>query len=352
MCCLFGMIDHQQRFSAKEKSRLLSVLAAACEVRGTDASGVAYNAGGRLRIYKRPVAAHKLDLRIPYDAKVIMGHTRMTTQGAAKRNCNNHPFRGNLPKKEFALAHNGILYNDHALRRQHALLKTKIETDSYIAVQLIEQKKALDTESLRFMAEQVQGSFTFTILDEKDRLYIIKGSNPLCLYHFPEQGVWFYTSTKEILDKGLAAAGFLHHPHERLTMDDGEILCIAPDGKISRDAFQMQPELYGWYYAPFMQELVGGLVEDVSWDDEKIALICNDEGLLLGLPPNRSIRWKHIDNYTIIHGDFFLCGVDGENYTSLPPKLIEFYAERFRYPEIFLPDGEDGVISLTFLFGM
>ena len=251
MCCLFGMIDHQQRFSAKEKSRLLSVLAAACEVRGTDASGVAYNAGGRLRIYKRPVAAHKLDLRIPYDAKVIMGHTRMTTQGAAKRNCNNHPFRGNLPKKEFALAHNGILYNDHTLRRQHALPKTKIETDSYIAVQLIEQKKALDTESLRFMAEQVQGSFTFTILDEKDRLYIIKGSNPLCLYHFPEQGVWFYTSTKEILDKGLAAAGFLHHPHERITMDDGEILCIAPDGKISRNAFQMQPELYGWYYAPF-----------------------------------------------------------------------------------------------------
>ena len=251
MCCLFGMIDHQQRFSAQEKSRLLSVLAAACEVRGTDASGVAYNAGGRLRIYKRPVAAHKLDLRIPYDAKVIMGHTRMTTQGAAKRNCNNHPFRGNLPKKEFALAHNGILYNDHALRRQHALPKTKIETDSYVAVQLIEQKKALDTESLRFMAEQVQGSFTFTILDEKDRLYIIKGSNPLCLYHFPEQGVWFYASTKEILDKGLAAAGFLHHPHERITMDDGEILCIAPDGKISRDAFQMQPELYGWYYAPF-----------------------------------------------------------------------------------------------------
>lgn len=251
MCCLFGMIDHQQRFSAKEKSRLLSVLAAACEARGTDASGVAYNAGGRLRIYKRPVAAHKLDLRIPYDAKVIMGHTRMTTQGAAKRNCNNHPFRGNLPKKEFALAHNGILYNDHALRRQHALPKTKIETDSYIAVQLIEQKKALDTESLRFMAEQVQGSFTFTLLDEKDRLYIIKGSNPLCLYHFPEQGVWFYASTKEILDKGLAAAGFLHHPHERITMDDGEILCIAPDGKISRDAFQMQPELYGWYYAPF-----------------------------------------------------------------------------------------------------
>lgn len=95
-----------------------------------------------------------------------------------------------------------------------------------------------------------------------------------------------------------------------------------------------------------MQELVGGLIEDVCWGDEKMALICNDEGLLLGLPPNRSIRWEETGGCAIIHGDFFLCGVDGENYTSLPPKLIEFYAERFRYPEIFLPDGEGSVISL------
>ena len=96
-----------------------------------------------------------------------------------------------------------------------------------------------------------------------------------------------------------------------------------------------------------MQELVGGLIEDVCWGDENIALICNDEGLLLGFPPNRSIRWKHIDDCTIIHGDFFLCGVDGENYTSLSPELIAFYERRFRYPEIFLLDGEGGIISLT-----
>ena len=99
-----------------------------------------------------------------------------------------------------------------------------------------------------------------------------------------------------------------------------------------------------------MQELVGGLVEDVSWDDEKMALICNDEGLLLGLPPNRSIRWEETSGCAIIHGDFFLCGVDGENYTSLSPELIEFYERRFHYPEIFMSDGEGRVFSLMLHF--
>ena len=247
MCCLFGMIDFHQRVSAAEKTRILSVLATACEARGTDATGMAYNAGGRLRIYKRPVAAHKLNLRIPAEARVIMGHTRMTTQGDAKKHHNNHPFRGYLPKREFSLAHNGVLYNDFTLRRELSLPKTKIETDSYIAVQLIEQKKALDTDSLRYMAEQVRGSFTFTVLDDRDRLYIVKGSNPLCLYYFPEQDIYLYASTKEILEKGLQAAGMLKLPHERVLIDDGEILCIAPDGTASRAVFTMQEE-YIWYH--------------------------------------------------------------------------------------------------------
>ena len=247
MCCLFGMIDLQHRVSDTEKSRILSVLATACEARGTDATGVAYNAGGKLRIYKRPVAAHKLNLRIPSEARVIMGHTRMTTQGAAKKHHNNHPFRGSLPKCQFALAHNGVLHNDFTLRRELELPKTKIETDSYIAVQLIEQKKTLDTDSLRYMAEQVRGSFTFTVLDEHDRLYFVKGSNPLCLYYFPEQDIYLYASTKEILEKGLQAAGLLKLPHERILIDDGEILCIAPNGTASRAAFTMQEE-YNRYY--------------------------------------------------------------------------------------------------------
>lgn len=209
MCCLFGMIDYRGSFTGRQKTRLLSTLAAECEARGTDAAGVAYCAGGSLRVYKRPVPAHALRFRIPDHVPVVLGHTRMTTQGSQKKNYNNHPFLGTAGGRRFALAHNGVLYNDHLLRRSLSLPTTKIETDSYIAVQLIERQKALDFSSLKYMAEQVEGSFTFTLLDEGNNWYLVKGDNPLCLYHFPRLGVYLYASTEEILCRALASpSGF------------------------------------------------------------------------------------------------------------------------------------------------
>ena len=59
------------------------------------------------------------------------------------------------------------------LRKRLPLPFTKIETDSYVAVQLLEQKKTLDFASLKYMAEQVEGSFTFTVLDQRNHLYIL-----------------------------------------------------------------------------------------------------------------------------------------------------------------------------------
>ena len=162
MCCLFGLIDYRGTLTAKQKTRLIRELSIAAEVRGTDATGIAYNTEHGLQIYKRPLPAHRMRLNIPSSAKVIMGHTRMATQGRAKKNENNHPFRGSIEGKQFALAHNGVLYNDYQLRRLLRLPASKIETDSYIAVQLIEQKNTLDPSSLKYMAEQVEVSFAFT----------------------------------------------------------------------------------------------------------------------------------------------------------------------------------------------
>ena len=63
-----------------------------------------------------------------------------------------------------------MLYNDKELKKEKNLPKTHIETDSYVAVQLIEKQGKLDFESLKSMAEDVQGSFTFTILNENNTL--------------------------------------------------------------------------------------------------------------------------------------------------------------------------------------
>ena len=251
MCCLFGLVDYRQQLSGREKSYMLSVLAAVCETRGTDATGIAYNMRGMLRIYKRPVAAHCMRFKIPGQAQVVMGHARMATQGSAKRNYNNHPFLGNAGKDVFALAHNGVLYNDVYLRKSLHLPKTKIQTDSYVAVQLIEQQKALNFESLRYMAERVEGSFAFTALDRKDRLYFVKGDNPLCLYNFSDLGLYLYASTEEILKQAAARLGLLRHSYNRIPLECGEMLCIHRDGHMDKGEFNASQVMrryqpYGW----------------------------------------------------------------------------------------------------------
>lgn len=256
MCCLFGIIDCRHALTASQKNHILSALATAAEERGTDATGIAYNSGGKLRVYKRPWPAHFMRFHVPEDASVMMGHTRMTTQGAASRNRNNHPFTGCAGGHSFALAHNGVLYNDGRLRRSLGIPQPRIETDSYIAVQLIERKKALDFASLRYMAEQVEGSFSFTVLDALDDLYIVKGDNPLCLYHFPKLGLYLYASTEEILKKALAKTRLSAKKAERVELSCGDILRIGADGAVTRSRFDASNLL--WSELPMRPYSFGG----------------------------------------------------------------------------------------------
>ena len=237
MCCLFGFIDYVGALSVRQKNHLIRELSIASEARGTDATGIAYNTSHGLQIYKRPLAAHRLHLRIPAEAHVVMGHTRMTTQGSAKKNFNNHPFFGHVKGESFALTHNGTIWNDLELRRTKHLPRTKVQTDSYVAVQLLEQQKALDFSSLRYTAEAVDGSFSFTVLSERDDLYLIKGDNPLNIVHFPKVGVYVYASTAEILNKALARCGNWLGRGDKVDIEMEDIVKIDRNGRITRGTF-------------------------------------------------------------------------------------------------------------------
>ena len=254
MCSLFGMIDYQNKLTTREKNRILNTLARECEVRGTDATGIAYHFGGRLRIFKRPLPARKLRLRVPSNVNVIMGHTRMTTQGNEKLNQNNHPFPGSIGGKTFALAHNGILWNDKILRQQENLPQTSVETDSYVAVQLIEKQKALDFDSLQAMAEKVEVSFVFTVLDSKDSIWFVVGENPLCLFYY--DGFLLYASTEEILIKA-AKKLRLGAPTSVRKPEEGEILKIDRTGRVTTGSFTPQTSyLHWWRYRPYYRSFL------------------------------------------------------------------------------------------------
>ena len=238
MCCLFGLIDYGHQLDRRQKTRMVRALARECEARGTDAAGIAYHSGGTLHIDKRPGPARRARFTVPGDARVVMGHTRMTTQGSAKYVPNNHPCGGKTGRQPFALAHNVVLYNDVLLRKQFGLPNTRIKTDSYVAVQLLERQNALDFASLRNMAEQVQGTFVFIVLDAKDNLYFVRGDNPLCLYHYPQEQLYLYASTEEILKKALSLPAFssLSQP-ENIPKRYGDLLKIDPNGTLTQEAF-------------------------------------------------------------------------------------------------------------------
>ena len=250
MCSLFGWLDYQGIVPYKIKKKLTQALANAAEERGTDAAGISYVHGNDVVIFKRPKPAHKLHFSIPEGTSAVMGHTRMTTQGNEKYNYNNHPFPGVAGDTAFAFAHNGVLWNDKELRKDKLIPDTHIETDSYAACQLIETQQKLDFDSLKYMAETVEGNFTFTVLDNKNSLYIIKGSNPMCLLHFPVLGLYVYASTESIMKKALQKVGLHKFAMERVETDDGDILCINRNGEITRSEFQ--PRIYrskygSWY---------------------------------------------------------------------------------------------------------
>ena len=159
-----------------------------------------------------------------------MGHTRMTTQGSEKQNQNNHPFPGKAGATTFALAHNGMLHNDRELRRSHRLPGSRVQTDSYVAVQLLEEAGEISHTSLAAMAEELEGSFTFTVLTDQNSLFFLKGINPLSLWHFPEGGVYLYASTEEIPTRAAARAG-LRGKKEKVLISQGQILEIDSAGQ-------------------------------------------------------------------------------------------------------------------------
>ena len=59
----------------------------------------------------------------------------------------------------------------------------------------------------------------------------------------------------------------------------------------------------------------------------------------MGLPLNRSL-----EDYDIIAGTFFICGLGDEDFCSLTEAQKEHYKSKYRMPELFFktPDGVKG----------
>lgn len=267
MCAIFGLCDYNKKLNVFERHNIIRTLSKECEVRGTDATGVSYVCHDGLHVYKKAVKASKFNFFLPYESRMVIGHTRMTTKGKESKNYNNHPFFGSTSKGRFALAHNGVLYNDEILRKELKLPETFIETDSYIAVQLLEHYGEISFNSIAKMAETVSGSFCFSILTDKNEVYLVKGSNPLAIYDCG--GYYLYASTSDILDKTLKKLNI--SKKKAIHIEAGEILKISADGTIQRSNFDFVDDYFSYKYKNYYSDF--DYYDDIVDDEELENLI-------------------------------------------------------------------------------
>ena len=90
-----------------------------------------------------------------------------------------------------------------------------------------------------------------------------------------------------------------------------------------------------------MQQFVGGYIEAVYPFDDPVAVICNEEGKLNGLPLNRALYTEDGEMVDITAGNIIICGLGEEDFASLQGELLEKYLEKFKQPETFIKIGGD-----------
>ena len=91
-----------------------------------------------------------------------------------------------------------------------------------------------------------------------------------------------------------------------------------------------------------MQAVVGGYIEAIYPYEEMVAIVCNDEALLMDVPFNRSVE----GGYGGVFGTFFVCGLSEDNFCSLTPEQMDFFKEKFKHAEILL-GVKDGNTPIT-----
>ena len=81
-----------------------------------------------------------------------------------------------------------------------------------------------------------------------------------------------------------------------------------------------------------LQECVKGYIAAYyPWSNDNACVICNDEGKLNGMLPNRQYGK---DDY--LAGPFLVCGFRGDKLISLTDKQLSRYEELYHSPQIIL----------------
>ena len=97
-----------------------------------------------------------------------------------------------------------------------------------------------------------------------------------------------------------------------------------------------------------LQHEVGGYIEAVYPFEEPVAIVCNEEAKLEGLPLNRALRDGDGDIYDIVAGTFMVVGLTEDSFGSLSPELMQKFTDHFKTPEQFAKLG-DRIVAIPMI---
>ena len=128
---------------------------------------------------------------------------------------------------------------------------------------------------------------------------------------------------------------------EKTIHDTIRVVLLEP-GKLARAA-DIDASLEGLQMA-----VGGGLIEPIYIFDEEVCLVCNEEGKINGMTPNRALRDEDTGRIVdIVCGPCFICDCSGESFGSLSSEQLARYVKQFHRPEQFIRLNEE-IIAIPY----
>lgn len=325
MCGIFGIISTDSSAAKTTFKGLLDI-----EYRGYDSWGVAYLDNGQFKIDKE-IGFLPKDLTFP-GAEIAIGHTRWATHGGVTE-LNAHPHIS--CDKKIVMIHNGIIENYLELKKQLQGHKVISETDTEVAVHLIEdeyKKTANLKQSVSNIFKKAEGLNAFVVTDGKTIVAVKKGS-PIVAGQS---------------DKGAIIASdpnaILPHTKKLLFLEDNELIEIDKEGITLFDGSSLEPK---------KMELT-----EVSWEYQQADIkdfshfmlkeIYEQPKVLRVLAENASAAQEIAEDIKKAYGSFFLgCGTASYAclagvylFSKIAKKHVNFsIGSEFTYIEDYIQKG-------------
>ena len=219
MCGIFGIITSKiDASSINQIHDITNDLFKISESRGKDASGIAIKFNDKISILKGPIKSSELIKTQQFQKfwnsailnnnsqkqntpLVILGHSRMVTNGTPENNCDNQP----LIKKTIVGVFNGIITNEKELWEKNPDLPQQTTTDTEILFGLIgkyfsETKDFKDSVNRVF--SEIEGAASFGVLsDNSDKIALATNNGSLYTLETSDKTCLIFSSEKSFLQK-------------------------------------------------------------------------------------------------------------------------------------------------------